>query len=149
MVILLLSIISSCLYRLGGAGKTGDKWDFARKSAVRDWVIPLIIILAFLSKGLYHWSLWLCYPLLGAALSSYEYFLPDDPKKTWKNWCLHGFMIALSLIPWCLFMGHWNYFLIRLVILPALITAWTLLCPSPKWDELGRGFFIVATLYFI
>ena len=140
-ILCILSIVSGIFYRMGGSS--------SYRSWYRDWLIPLVVTMYMVITHHWHWSLILCYPLLGFALSSYEYFLPDDPKKRWYNWALHGAFIALSLLPWCLYNGHWNYFLNRLVILPVLITAWTLLCPSPKWDELGRGFFIIATLYFI
>ena len=48
MVIILLvgGMLSAILYRLGGAARTGDMWDFARRSWVRDWLIPPVALIA-------------------------------------------------------------------------------------------------------
>ncbi len=135
-LILGLAIVSAFLYRRGGTS-AGTLW--------RDLGVSTIISGVLLLLGIKIGWLWLlswgvCY----GALTSYRYFLPKPVDYSWWHFALHGFMIALSTIIVAYYKpGAY----IRLVALPLLLGGWYFIArKSDTIHEMGRGFFIVATL---
>ena len=137
-ILLYWSLISGIFYWLGGQGGAWykDSW-------IRDYVCPLIVI-AYLP---YHWSLWLCYPLMVGALSTY--WKKKGTNATWRNWFLHGFGIGLALLPYVVFTHSLQPILVRVVLLGISMAIWSHFNHIDKWDEGGRGALIILTLFFI
>lgn len=89
--IVLLSVISGIIGRMGGAGKPYKSW-------IRDWLCPLQTILAlWILTGIdiKHWWLYLIvYGLMGGALSTYW-----DSVFKFDNLWISGFAVGLTLLP--------------------------------------------------
>ncbi len=113
MNILILAILAGVLGRLGGAGKTGDCWDFARRSWVRDWLIPPLALVALWRFN--WWTFLLVWGLMGAAFSTYE-----DVIFGYDNLWFSGFVVGLSSWP-LFFVGiHWYAILLWAFVLAIL-----------------------------
>ena len=146
IILLVGMILSAILYRLGGAGKTGDCFDFARRSWVRDWLIPPVMLTCLALTTQFHliyiYVYLLVWGLMGAALSTYY-----DPIFKYDSMYAHGFGIGLSTLP-LIFAGvHWysiTIYMVALSLFMGLISHKTKLVP--KWKELIRGALIVTLL---
>ena len=132
------ALISGIFYWFGGQGGV-----WYRDSWIRDYVCPLIVIVCLP----YHWSLWLCYPLMVGALSTYWKKKGEDTR--WYNWFLHGFGIGLALLTYVVFTHSLQPVLVRAVILGISMAIWSHFNHIDKWDEGGRGALIILTLFFI
>jgi hypothetical protein len=90
-MIIILSLISSLLYRIGGAGK--EEIPFAN-SQYRDIGCPVVILIVLLSMG-FTWYLCLASALLvlGFIRTYWDFITGND------NMYLHGFGIGMSMIP--------------------------------------------------
>jgi hypothetical protein len=112
LIVLFLTLLSSCFYRGGGQSKDLDsnpKWMpmWMRKSWIRDWLCPACVLVSLLlfwqPSSLLGWIMLLpFYALSGAASSTYWDFV----NKGEANFYLHGFMIGLAgfclitFVPW-------------------------------------------------
>jgi len=147
----LATILSAIAYRAGGMGTEDTakpewipKW--LRKSWIRDWLCPAFVYGCLLSS----WSpsLWwewllliLCYPLLGACLSTYWDWLFG-----FDNFWFAGFMCGIAAFP-LIFCGYaWWLILARAILLAILWGGWSLLWTEVEYEEMGRGAFLVATV---
>lgn len=151
--LVILSIISGVFGRLGGRAKDGAWYDFASKSWVRDWICPLIALIAlWLLVGFkfsYCWVYLLIYGLTGLSLTTYY-----DSIFGYDNHWFAGFSCGLAFLPmaWC---GVIWYMVIGRAV--ALALTWGLLNKyMPKklfvWrgdiaNEFLRYFSIVFSLF--
>ena len=148
---LLLSVISGCLYRLGGAGKKGDWLDFLRDSKTRDVGVSLVSIVFLLLCKVYvpWWAYVLYFVLCWGALSTYWDWLTKlwrkDEKKYWENWVLHGLFVGLSMAPIVYFTGHWGEYIVRSAVLGVSMMIVSELTGDPVAEEFGRGFLVIFT----
>jgi len=155
-ILAIFAAIGATLYRLGG--KEGYNTKF------RDIGVSLIVCLTLIAlgvvKGLWQWlSLIPSFGLMFAALTTYRYGLPKPKDYNFLYYSLHGFFIALALIFYAWASGRWIGFGIRCVTCAVLIGLWSILIdwlskklPWKHWDEInegGRGFILIATLFFI
>lgn len=137
-----LAILAGVFYRMGGS----EHWN----TKARDIGVPLVATIWLLLFTTWRiWPLVVHFGLLFGALTTYEYFLPDNPKKGPLNWLLHGFFSGLAAIPliWCGIA--WWLILARAVILAVTMTAWS---EAWKWDiaeEWGRGALVVLSLLIL
>lgn len=144
MVILITTIISAILYRIGGHGKPFRTW-------MRDWTIPLIVlaILFFIYNLRPHWWVWvISYPLMAGALTTYldKIFRAD-------NYYAHGFLIGLGVLPFAVVgVISWSTVIFRAVVLGMSMGLWCAFFDKRQtkykdWiEECGRGAFIILTL---
>jgi len=148
LVILLSTIVSSVLYRAGGLAKDSPecpwipKW--MRKSWIRDWIIPMVCILAIWITCHIGISLWwlLFYGLTGGALTTYWDWLFKDKDNFW----FAGFMVGIATFP-LIFCGlHWYMVLARALVLAVLWGGWCAIFKNSTVEECGRGAFITATI---
>lgn len=101
-ILIILSCLSGILGRLGGRAKDGAWYDFASKSWVRDWICPLIALIAlWLLVGFqpsYWWAYLLTYGLTGLSLTTYY-----DSLFGYDNHWFAGFITGLATLPilWC------------------------------------------------
>ena len=158
-------VLSGILYRLGGAGRLAkdDGWNVLRKSAMRDWVIPIPVIISLWQLiGLgSKWYLYLImYILMGLALSTYwddcdnkiankicsiiNWMYPRD------NFFLHGIGVGLSIFPLFWTGVYWYLILIytTLMCLGMGIISHKLK-RTPVVKELCKGFLIVLLLIIL
>lgn len=159
-------VISGILYRLGGAGQLAkdDGWNFARRSFVRDWLIPIPTIISLWQLiGLNsRWYLYLIiYALMGGMLSTY--WDDDDDNKFFDKICsiinwiypvdnfyLHGFMTGLSMVPLFWTGVYWYLILIYAILLGVGMGIIShKLKRTPVFKELCRGFLIVLLLIIL
>ena len=96
--IIILSIVSGIFGRLGGRDKDGLWYDFISKTWIRDWLCPLIALIAlWLLVGFklsYWWAYLIAYGLMGVSLSTYyDWMFKKD--NLWVSGCIVG----LSIIP--------------------------------------------------
>jgi hypothetical protein len=146
----LLSAISAFAYRCGGMSQDDNanpKWmpKCLRRFWVRDWLCPLIALIAlWCLKGFhlaYWWQYLIFWGLGGMALSTYWDWLFG-----FDNYFMHGFGCGLASIPlmWA-DVSLWGV-LARIFACAVLMGGWSVLI---KWDELeeeGRGLIFCGTM---
>ena len=122
ILILLLSGISSVLYRAGGLNSNYKHWipKCLRQSWVRDWLCPIFVLISIylvnpfvLSKW---WLLIISYGIMGASLSTYWDWLFDD----WDNFWFSGFMCGMAIFP-IAFCGVNPFIMLARAVILALI----------------------------
>lgn len=141
--LIILSIAGSCLYRAGGSSSYNTKF--------RDFGVPTVSCLVMWAWGFGHWSLVLCWLALFGACTTYfgfvnKWFGKPKEKKYWWNWMLCGLAYGLAALPVCWAFGLWWGFFYRMLYLAVLITLWSENMESAKWEEIGRGALIVASI---
>lgn len=154
--------ISAILYRAGGMGKevtAKPTWMpmWLRKSWVRDWLLPAVLLLPLLCfwfpSSLLDWVMLLPYYLLsGGALSLYW----DDSKNKLLNWIcskinwiypadnyfLHGLFCGLAGFCLITFVPWWIITL-RLIICTLGMGIWSKYQNNDVKEEMGRGVFFI------
>ena len=138
IIIIVCSIASGILYRMGGSADYNTKF--------RDFGCPTVMLIAMWVLGWNNWLL-LCWLLLFAALTTYwddfaKYF---DDMDTWC-WILTGLGYSLAMLPYVIATGCWLGFLLRTVALVFSTITWSNLIDDVVWEESGRGALIIATL---
>ena len=137
---ILLILLSGLFYYLGGQGGAWYK-----RSWIRDYLCPIIVCAFLAHSGFWHKSLFICYPLMVCALSTYWKKKGTDAQ--WYNWFLHGLGIGLALIPYGIYIHSLNAILCRAIILGISMAVWSHFIHKDWLDEGGRGSLIIATLY--
>lgn len=119
-IIIILSVISGIFGRLGGRDKDGSWYDFISKSWVRDWLCPLIALLALWLIIPFRSSLWraylITYLLTAGSLATYWDWLFGDKDNLW----FAGWMSGLAFLP-LMFAGVHLYALLPRAFLLAAI----------------------------
>jgi hypothetical protein len=138
IILLILSIISGVLYRMGGKGKPFN-------TKYRDLGCPLIALIAlWLLVGFqlsYWWVYFLMFGLMFGALTTYWDFLFG-----FDNYWFHGFMVGLSTFPLFWLGIYWWAILIYSISLAVSMGIWSKLINWDVAEEFGRGFFITSLL---
>ena len=135
-IVIVLSILSGILYRIGGTNK-GTLWRDIGCSLVT--LIALWLLLGFILS--YWWAYLLTFGLSWGALASYWGL---DEKK-WGYWA-HGLGISLAILPIVWITRHWLGFVLWTIVLTTFITIWSELVSKDVIEEKGRGFAIIATM---
>ncbi len=149
LMILALSLLSGCAYRMGGIG---GKWYLNTK--IRDLGCPLcaIGVLLVLKLGTVGpWAFMSLIPtfiLMYGSLTTY-WKRKGDTDVQWYSWTLTGFFYGLSLILFAMASGLWLGFLIRLVALTLLIPIWSEYHDNVWWEEIGRGVLFTGTMVLL
>ena len=146
LLLLLLSVVCACCYRMGGCSPEDLKkewgwvpsWirNFPKKRDVGCNIVTLggAALIGITAP----WLAWLlAFGLMWASLSTYWDFLFG-----FDNHWFHGFVIGMSLLP---VLFHWGIILYA-VPLALFMGLWSLLNGNATWEELGRGFFIPILL---
>lgn len=133
---ILLSMIAGVSYRMGGSG------NFPRWVREVGGVLSMVSLMFVL--GMFHWSLVICAGFMYGLMTTY--FKKKGTDAVWWNWALVGLAFGLSMIPYCIFQGHWLGFGIRCVVCTVLTTLWSQLIGKAVLEEFGRGFINIATL---
>ena len=136
LIILVGAIISGILYRCGGVGKPYH-------TTYRDIGCPIVMLVVMALLGRWHWSLIPSAFLLYGALTTYWKRTPDA---NWFNWLCTGFGYGLAMLPYSIATGCWLGFSLRVIALSLLTMYWSEKNDNVVWEEVGRGFLIIATL---
>lgn len=158
MIILyfILIALGGYLYRLGGASH--NEFPYLPKWLVKGYIRPLGITLLTLLMltllGKYHWSLWLCVPLLWLALNSYWGFITKLLGKPtsdnyWFNYLAHGIGVGLAIIPYGIYIHVLPMVFIRAVVMGLMIMVWSQSFDDVDIEEVGRGLIIMTTLFML
>lgn len=143
IILLALSVVSACLYRMGGCGPADllAEWGWVPKfirnfPKKRDVGCNLVTIGAGLIVGIHApwWGWLLVFGLMWASLSTYWDWLFK-----YDNHWFHGFMIGASFLP-VAFYGDFLALSIYAVVLAVLMGGWSKLIGNATLEELGRGF---------
>ena len=145
-----LSFIAGWLYHLGGTG--GAWW---KNTKMRDLGVPACGLFAMKLLGFdYSWVLYLSTLLLFPALTTYWkkinwLFGDTDENCHYYNWLVHGLICGLTYLPMC-FGGISLYLIIgRAIGLGLMIMIWSEAIGDVKWEEGGRGFLIIISLFML
>ena len=136
--VIILSILSGILYRIGGTNK-GTLW--------RDIGCSLVTLLTCFLFGLYTSfvsSLIVYIITFGLSWSALSAYWEQDEKK-WGYWA-HGLGLSLALIPIAYITNNWFGFGIRCIILTALITIISEYFTKDWLEEGLRGITIILTI---
>jgi len=153
--ILALAVLAAMFYRLGGTDKSGKWYGFLCNTKTRDIGVPVCstaaIILLTVNQPIvsdhpikYALALFLSFGLLFGSLTTYWKKKGTDAK--WYNWMLTGIGYGVSYLPIALFFVDWWGFGIRVCVLAALITGWSVIIGKDWLEESGRGFLIILTI---
>jgi hypothetical protein len=140
-----LSILSGCLYRLGGAKKQGDWLDFARNSKTRDVGCSLLFLGLFWAIQDFKMASWkqyaIAFGLSWGFLSTYWDWLFG-----YDNFWFHGLICGLSALPlyWC--GVHWWMILIRAIICAVVMGLAHKWINKDIYEEPARGIVYIATI---
>ena len=150
--LILLSVVSACLYRMGGCGPADlqKEWgwvpgfirNFPKKRDVGCNVLFLLsaYLVGVTTAGGWWNLLWLLsFGLVWASLSTYW-----DELFGYDNHWFHGFMIGFSLLP--ILWGSWIALGVVSVFLAVTMGLWSKVLGNATWEELGRGFFMPISL---
>lgn len=149
-------VASFAFYRLGGASPSDfpkvPKW--LVKSYTRDIGVPLVAILAMYILSKYHWSLWLCFPLMWGALTTYwkclnKYFGDTTEDCHWYNYLAHGVVIGLSYIPYSIYTHTLAAVILRSILLGGLMMISSAIFDDVDYEEGFRGGEIVGLLWIL
>jgi len=141
--ILILSVVSGILYRLGGKG------GFKNAKLIRRIGVPLVALLALKVLGFaLAWWVWiLTFGLMFFAMTTYfsTVFDPDDNVE-WPEWALVGLLYGISLFFVANYTGYWFGWGIRTATLGIVICLWSQAIGWDDLEEFGRGFLFIISL---
>ena len=148
--LILLSILSGVLYRLGGWGGEGrakfpnlPEWLFDTKA--RDIGCAIVSFGAVLVVGIHApwWIHLISFLILFGVLTTYWDFLFG-----FDNFWFHGFACGAAYLPYA-FYGEPVSMISRTFILAILMGAWSLAVGNDVLEEFGRGFVLPITLALV
>lgn len=147
-IIIILIILCSILYRIGGKG------GFPHAKLIRRLGCPAPMLAIFLIRHGFHvetlWLYILSYILSSLSLTTYhDYLAPDKSSENWKCWAMTGACYSLSVFPllWC--GTNIQLFILRTVALSLFTMIWS---EAISWDtaeEIGRGILYSSTVLFL
>lgn len=143
MIVLISSIISSALYRIGGAGK--EEIPFAN-SQYRDIGCPAVLLITLSFMFGISWQVVLSAALVLLFIRTYHDYTGQD------NMYLHGLFMGLSLIPLHWVGVSWVAIAVYSLVLACLMGLLNTICtrvrvPFSVWvEELFRGFLLIYAL---
>ena len=147
LYLILASLVSALLYRLGGWGGEGRRdfpslpgWLFDTKA--RDIGCAAVTFGATFIVGLSApwWIHLICFLLLFGALTTYW-----DELFGYDNHYFHGLMCACAYLPY-VFFGDPLAIMLRVFAVGLLMGLWSKLITHHVWEECGRGFVLPMTL---
>jgi len=152
LIIILLSIISGILYRLGGASKADAKEEFPylpewilnipKKRDIGCAIVKLIAVLVYGVSGPWYIHLVAFLLLFGALTTYWDWLFGYD------NYWFHGFMCGLAYSPYVFINGNWLGFLIHPIILALGMGILCILTGNDEVEEKGRGTILILPVLF-
>ena len=136
ILLTLLAVLAGITYRMGGSGNWDRLW--------RMIGVTLCALAGMWVLHIWHWSLLLCAPVMGLALSTYwkvlnKWFGDTTEDAHWYNWVAHGVGVGLAFVPYGLATHTMWVVLGRAVVLGLVMAVWSELNEDVVWEENGRG----------
>jgi len=143
LTVIIATVLSGILYRLGGAAKKGNWLDILRHSKTRDWGCSLIVLAMMLTAPVVWWIHIIVFLLMWAALTTYW-----DDLFGYDNYYMHGLTVGLACMPYAIILGgwFWLWFIVRALIMGAFMGYWCKINDNDIKEEVGRGAIIAATV---
>ena len=143
LLVLLATVLSGILYRLGGAARIGDWLDVLKHSKTRDWGCSLIVVALMLAQPIVWWIHVIVFILMWTALSTYW-----DDLFGYDNYGFHGLVIGLACFPYAIVIGGWIWlwFIVRALIMGFFMKYWCKVNTNDVKEEVGRGSIIAFTV---
>jgi len=141
LVVIIASLISGVLYRMGGAKGFNTKF--------RDLGVPMVgLILMLILYPHYDWKTLLSYFLFfGLYFGSLTtYWKKKGESAKWYHWLLTGLGYSLAFLPFTFVSGYWLGFVLRCILCSAGIMIWSEKVSNAVWEEFGRGLIATATI---
>lgn len=149
LIVLALSVLCGVLYRMGGAA--GYITIFRDLGCAACMVASIVILFGIVSPV--WWadvgSLIVVFAATWGALSTYRYFFKKPENYTCWYYLMHGFFVALAIMPWAYVSGHLLSAGVRCIVCAGLVGIWSGLMKNPKWEELGRGFIMNSSILLL
>jgi len=149
ILIILLSVVSAILYRLGGASKEDREKEFPwlpfKPWKSRDFFGSLVAIGAGLLVGLHApwWAFLISFGLMWGATSTYW-----DEVFGYDNHYAHGLGIGLAMLPVAFYSDPFAL-AIRAIVLAVTMGVWSKINGKANIEELGRGALISLTFLIL
>lgn len=136
-IVLALSVVCGVLYRMGGAKGFGTLYRDLGSSLC----MALSILVLFGIGGMKEITgLFVSVGMMFGALTTYRYFIPKPKRYLWWHFAMHGFFVALAILPWAIPSGHIFGALTRCAVCSVLVGGWSHLIGWDVAEEFGRGF---------
>lgn len=143
MAVLLLSILSGVLYRMGGVGKPyNTKW---RDIGCTLCAILCIMVTQKLVYTVACLQAFAVFAVLNYATLTTYYKKKGSDAKAW-NWALVGLGFGLAALPLAWVCNSWIGFTLRTLFLVFTVTLWSEANDNVVWEEFGRGFLLVTSI---
>lgn len=146
--LILLSVGSGALYRLGGSSLPIENITKFRDVGCSLIGCLMLALIDWPLSGAAWIGLFLSFGLAWGAMTTYFKQKGHDAK--WWNWMLVGLAFGICFFPYVMATGQWIPFIYRTIITTCFITIWS---ESIGWDvleEFGRGFiFAISLLIFL
>ena len=146
LIVILLSVLCGVLYRMGGS----KNWNTKFRDIGSSLCMAISIIVLF---GVHRWveavTLIVSAGIMFGALTSYRYFLKKPDDYTCWYYMLHGFFVALAILPWAIADQHLTGMILRAAVCGLAVGAWS---GVMRWDigeEFGRGFIMCSSLLLL
>ena len=137
ILLILLTVASGILYRMGGSA-SGNR-------LYRILGVPLCVLLSlFLLYRITVSYWWLYLILFGANAGTVSAYWGMDERK-WGYWA-HGLGLSLAMLPLAYISHGWVGFAIRTFVLTVGMSVWSEYSTKDVWEERGRGMLIAGTL---
>ena len=142
--LLIVSVASAVLYRMGGIGKPFN-------TKVRDMGCAFVCLAwLFFNLKAPWWSYLISFGAMFGALTTYHKWLSRLIYKTenveWVSWLFTGLVYGLSLFPLALATGNWAGLIYRSIVLAAGTCLWSEGIALDWLEEGGRGLLLGLTL---
>jgi len=142
--ILGLSALSGILYAISGHGGFKNAKMLRRMGIPVLCYIPTCIVICGVSGW---WAYIISAGFLSLALTTYhDYLAPDGSSENWLCWVMTGFCYGASSFPLIWVGIAWWVILLRAIVLAILTCIWSEINGQARVEEMGRGFFPIATL---
>ena len=143
-IVLVATVLSAILYRLGGQGKEGNWLDILRNTKTRDWGCPLVCLIVVLLFGIKAswWIHTIAFVGMWMGLTTYW-----DKIFGYDNFYFHGIGVALPYLIYGVVVGV-NPFglMIRIAVVALFMGIWCREFSNADIEEYGRGAIIATSL---
>lgn len=140
LYVILLSIFSGILYRMGGAKGYNTKF--------RDIGVPLCAISVLSILGVWHSSLIISAVIMFGALTTY--WKRKGEEALWYHWYLHSLGCALSMLPFIYFNRQYAIGgVIYIILMPIIATIASIMLYDAVEEEFARGIIITSMIQLL
>lgn len=145
LIVLAISVLCGVFYRLGGTSRGTLFRDLGSSASMVAAILVLFGVQGWKEIG----GLFVSMGIMFGALTTYRYFLPKPKDYRFYHYALHGFFVALAILPWAIATGHIWGMAARCAVCAVLVGGWSHLIGWDVLEEFGRGFIMGASLLIL